>query len=56
MGGDCRQNIGLLVEYCDFWPSYGGNSRRNIAIPFGMKKTRMVWQWLPNDENVLLYV
>ena len=34
-------------------PSYGG-SRRNIAMPFGMKKTKMAW--LPDDEIFRRYV
>ena len=30
----------LLVENCDFCPSWGGGPRRNIAITFGVDKRR----------------
>jgi len=51
-----RSESQILVENRDVClhhstPRWGGGSRRNIAIMFGMENTSVVW--LPDGENIL---
>jgi len=40
----------LLVENCDFCPSWGGGPRRNIAITFGVDK--LEWHGYPMAKKI----